>query len=173
MPMNAIRTSRLVLIPQTALHARELFAVLSDPLMYEFEPVPTAPYEAFEERLGRLESRASPDGSEIWLNWVVADPASGTLMGFVQATVTPGGSAYIAYMFNSRYWGRGFAREAVAAMIGEVIEKWRPLELRAVFKTANSRSRRLLAALGFEMLADDESAGPDETAMGLQVPTPR
>lgn len=146
--MNPIRTTRLMLEPQVAAHADEMFAVLSDPAIYEHENEPPASVEWLRERFRKLESRASADGSEQWINWVIRLPSSG-LVGFVQATVMPNGTAAIAYELNSRYWGRGIAAEAVRAMIDELVVRYHVAGLSAVLKETNRRSLRLLGRIGF------------------------
>ncbi len=76
----------VTLIPQTAAHAEEMFALLSDPALYEHEGEPPASLEWLRERFARLETGRSADGSEQWLNWVMALPGD-ALAGYVQATV--------------------------------------------------------------------------------------
>jgi len=71
------------------------------------------------------------------------------LIGYVQATVDPKGRAAIAYELSSAYWGRGLARQAVQAMISELVQRYQVHDLSAVFKRANLRSMRLLKRLGF------------------------
>lgn len=169
--MRTIETARLVLEPQTSAHADELFVVLSDPAIYEFENAPPASLEALRLRCRKLESRRSPDGEEAWLNWVARDRASGAAIGYVQATVWPDRSALVAYEFGSAWWGRGLAREAVAAMIASLRSIEGAGAVGAVFKRANFRSRRLLERVGMRA-ADDgefprEHAGPDEDALVL------
>ena len=100
--MRTVLTPRLCLEPQIAAHADEMFAVLSDPAIYEFENAPPASVEWLRQRFTRLETRRSADGSEHWLNWVVRLPSSG-LVGYVQATVSAGGNAAIAYELASRF----------------------------------------------------------------------
>ncbi len=78
--------SALALEPQTATHAAEMFEVLGDPALCEYENEPPASLAWLRARYERLESRHSPDGREEWLNWVVRLPGSG-LGGYVQATV--------------------------------------------------------------------------------------
>lgn len=147
--MRVLEAPGLVLEPQTRAHAEAMFAVLSDPAVYEYEMQPPASVGALRERFARLESRCSEDGREHWLNWVIRVP-DGDLAGFVQATVQPGGRAAIAYILGSRYWGRGIASRAVRAMIGELRERYGARELTAVLKHRNQRSLRLLERLGFE-----------------------
>jgi len=147
--MRSIATERLILEPQVAAHADEMFALLQDPAIYRYENEAPRSVELLRERFLRLETRASPDGAQTWLNWVVRLPAAG-LIGFVQATVHRDGSAGVAYVFGSAYWGRGLAYEAVHAMLRELAEHWRVGLARAVLKRSNLRSVRLLIRLGFD-----------------------
>ena len=116
LPMRSIATERLLLEPQVAAHAEEMFALLQDPAIYRYENEAPRSLELLRERFLRLESRVSADGAQTWLNWVVRLQGAG-LIGFVQATIRPDGSADIAYVFGSAYWGRGLAYEAVHATL--------------------------------------------------------
>src|SRR3989442_10656364 len=120
--MHVIETGSLTLEPQTAAHAEEMFAVLSDPAIYEHENEPPPSLEWLRTRFAQLESRRSANGQEQWLNWVIRLPSS-ELIGYVQATVDRNGRAAIAYELSSPYWGRGLARQAVQAMISELVER--------------------------------------------------
>ena len=146
--MHLIETATLTLEPQTLAHADEMFVVLSDPAIYEYENEPPPSRAWLRARFARLESRQSADGQECWLNWVIRLP-SAELAGYVQATVRPHGHATIAYELSSRYWGRGLARQAVQAMIGELVEHYQVDRLSAVLKRENLRSLCLLERLGF------------------------
>jgi [ribosomal protein S5]-alanine N-acetyltransferase len=134
--------------PQLAAHAAELYAVICDPALYEFiddkEPASEA---ALRERLLRLESRLSGDGTAHWLNWIVRNPA-GELVGYVQATVAPGHSAEIAYVIGRAYWRKGYAYAACAAMIGELRSSYGVTRLTATLDPANEASLALLRKLG-------------------------
>src|SRR4030081_2543719 len=72
--MNTVETGGLTLEPQTAAHAQEMFAVLSDPAIYEYENEPAPSLEWLRARFTELESRLSPNGQEQWLNWVIRLP---------------------------------------------------------------------------------------------------
>ena len=146
--MRAIDAGVLSLEPQTVEHAEEMFAVLSDPAIYEYENQPPASLEWLRTRFGKLESRRSTDGTEQWLNWVVRI-AGGGLIGYVQATVRADGSAAIAYELSSAHWGQGLARRAVEAMLVELVARYRVAAFVAVAKRENFRSLRLLERLGF------------------------
>ncbi len=125
-----------------------MFEVLSDPRIYEHENSPPDSVEALHRRFEFLERRASPDGLEHWLNWVIRLP-SGELAGYVQATVFQTAEAMIAYELNSRHWGRGLALSAVALMLDELTSSYGVQTFSAVLKRTNTRSLRLLEKFGF------------------------
>jgi ribosomal-protein-alanine N-acetyltransferase len=153
--MRTLWAGNLVLEPQVAAHAEEMFVVLSDPAIYEFENEPPWSVNEVREHFAELESRTSPNGREQWLNWVVRLPGS-QLAGYVQATVCPQGSATIAYEFSSAHWGRGYARQSLEAMIAELARAYAVTRLSAVLKKENHRSLRLLQRLGFTMASREE-----------------
>ena len=166
--MNTIRTARCVLEPQVEAHAPEMFEVLSDPAIYEFERVPPPSVARLAAGYRLRESRLSPDGREKWLNWVVRLP-SGALTGYVQATVLESGASYVAYEFASKYWRQGIGSAAVGAMLEELAQNYGVHTFVAVLKLANFRSMGLLRHLGFEAgaAADAETyeAEADEVVM--------
>jgi RimJ/RimL family protein N-acetyltransferase len=173
--MRTIDADPLTLEPQTVQHADEMFIVLGDPAIYEFENQPPPSVEWLRTRFGKLESRRSADGTEQWLNWVVRIAGAG-LIGYVQATVRTDGSAAVAYEFASAHWGRGFARRAVDAVLDELLEHYRVTTFFAVAKNRNFRSLRLLERLGFSpAIAGRHSMSgiePDEMLMFLEVERP-
>lgn len=171
--MRQIETARLKLEPQTAAHAEEMFAVLSDPAIYEYENEPPISLDWLRARLSRLESRQSPDGTQQWLNWAIR-LADGRLIGYVQASVFADRRAMIAYELGSAWWGRGLAHEATQAMIAELRDHYGVEAISAVLKGKNLRSRRLLERLGFVVASDtqahDAQIDADEILM-LKAPT--
>lgn len=173
MQMRALETARLRLEPQLSSHAEEMFAVLCDPAIYEFENAPPASLEELRARYRRLESRRSLDGRQRWLNWIVRESGSRCAIGYVQATVLPGDEALIGYEFASAWWGRGLAREAVTAAIAELAEFHGVRVVGAVFKQSNHRSQHLLQRLGMRSARADEFPGTlaaaDEAAMVMRA----
>jgi ribosomal-protein-alanine N-acetyltransferase len=146
-----------MLEPQLASHAAELFAVIGDPSLYEFIDVKEPKnVEALRERLARLESRLSPDGTEHWLNWIVRTTA-GEIVGYVQATVTPDHAAEIAYVFGRAHWGRGYGFAACSAMIGELGSTYGVTRITATLDPANAASVALLRKLGLGLAWSNEA----------------
>jgi RimJ/RimL family protein N-acetyltransferase len=166
--MRILEDAVVRLEPQVASHAPAMFEVLSDPAIYEHENAPPISVEWLRRRYERLETRASPDGAQRWLNWVIRVP-SGDLIGYVQATLCANHLAWIAYELNSRWWGRGLASAAVRLMCAELATAYGITVLAAALKSTNARSRRLLERNGFALAPDALRAGhdvePDELLM--------
>ncbi|HKO67308.1 MAG TPA: hypothetical protein VJU53_05840, partial [Burkholderiaceae bacterium] len=70
--MQTLVTPALTLEPLLASHAEEMFEVLSDEAIYQYLDY-EAPVSADHLRTvyQRLEARRSPDGQQVWLNWVI------------------------------------------------------------------------------------------------------
>ncbi|WP_256490349.1 GNAT family N-acetyltransferase [Ideonella oryzae] len=170
--MNPVAATVCVLEPLMAAHASEMFEVLSDPAIYEFENEPPASVDALRDRYRRLEARRSADGRQVWLNWVLRLP-DGHLAGYVQATVLQDGSAYIAYELGSRYWRRGIGSCAVGAMLVELKSQYTVSLAVAVLKAQNHRSRGLLQKLGFQRASPEDEArwrdSDDEVAFTMSL----
>ena len=146
--MNSLRTGSLLLEPQVAAHAADMFDVLSDPAIYEFENSPPQSRAWLEHRFAKLESRASADGTEQWLNWVIRLP-TGALAGYVQATVTQDRTAHMAYELASKYWRQGIGSASVSAVLCELEANHDVHAFAATLKARNYRSLSLLRSLGF------------------------
>ena len=153
--MKTVPATRCILEPQVEAHASEMFRVLSDPAIYEFENEPPRSEEELAARYKRLESRASADGQEQWLNWVVRLP-TGELAGYVQATVLPSRTGYVAYELNSKHWRQGIGSSAVAAMLSELCSTYGVETFFAVLKVKNFRSEALLKSLGFDRASEEQ-----------------
>jgi RimJ/RimL family protein N-acetyltransferase len=147
--MNTLRVGSLTLEPQLVAHAAEMFNVLSDPAIYEFESSPPESQAWLERRFAVLEARASAGSAEQWLNWVVRLP-TGALAGYVQATIDHNGMAQIAYELASRFWRQGIASAAVTAMLVELEACYGVRVAVATVKATNYRSLALLKSLRFE-----------------------
>ena len=149
MPMQAITTERLVLEPLTAGHADAIFDALADSTLYRYLDQPAPPSaDHLRRRYLRLESRLSPDGSQRWLNWVIRAHGEAPI-GYVQATVVAGRTAWIAYILSGQHQGRGYAREATSGMLAHLASVYRTERYLATVEADNRPSVRLLEALAF------------------------
>ncbi len=157
--MTELETERLQLEPLVRAHAVELFELLSDECLYRFipqDPFPTR--EALAARYRRLETRASSDGKEVWLNWAVRLKSSGACIGRVEATVRQDLSAQLAYELGVPHWGKGCATEACRRVLRMLFEEFGVMEVVAEVDTRNLASIRLLDRLGFQRGALKENA---------------
>lgn len=153
---ETIITPELTLEPLRRAHAEAMFELLSDTEIYRYlDYPPPASLEHLRNVYVQLEARASPDRNEAWLNWVIR-PHDHPLIGYVQATVTSNHSAYVAYVLASQYWGRGYARKAMHAMLEHLASARRVARYMATVEAENGRSIRLLQHLGFHQAAPHE-----------------
>jgi len=174
--MHTLSTSLCILEPLVAAHAHEMFFVLSDAAIYEFENEPPPSEAWLADRYARLESRVSTDGTQAWLNWAVRLP-SGELAGYMQATVLPSRAALVAYELASRFWRKGIGSSAVSTTLEELRSNYSVRLFVAVYKAANNRSQGLLRRLGFHPASAQHvvefGAEPDELVMVKPVATLR
>lgn len=143
-----LHTPRLRLEPLVAAHAAVLFGPLSDPSLYRFIPTdPPASLDALTARYRRLESRRSGDRLELWLNWVGL--AEGDPVCLIEASVLPERVVQVAYFTFAAHQRRGFAGEALKAVIDHLHVALGLISVRALLDTRNEASWRLLERLGF------------------------
>jgi len=154
-----IRTARLLLQPVRTAHADALADALADPAVYAFTG--GSPEDAlwWRTRLAFLEPGRSPDGRELWLNWVIELSATSEIVGYVQATVT-GASADVAYVLGTRWQGHGYALEATRAMIDHLMDDLGAEEIRAWIAENHIASQTV--ALGCGLVPTGEIDGDGE-----------
>jgi RimJ/RimL family protein N-acetyltransferase len=150
-------------------HAKEMFAVLSDFAIYEFENAPPESEASLALHYAKLESRRSPDGSELWLNWVIRLPG-GNVAGYIQAAILDNGLSLIAYELGSCYWRKGIGSAALAAVLIVLESHYSVRFHAAILKACNFRSFGLLHKLGFEVASEELASRfqyeSDEIVMG-------
>ena len=93
--------------------------VLADPALHEFVGGQPATVEELRQRYAAwVQGSGSTD--EVWLNWIVRDPADDAAVGAMQATVTEPRAtptAAVAWTIGAPWQGRGFAGEAAVALV--------------------------------------------------------
>ena len=117
-PTRAISTPRLDLVPLRPADADEMVEVLADPRLYSFIGGGPPDRESLRASYTRQSAGQSADGNEEWHNWIVRLRPDGTAIGFVQATIVDAGAvASVAWLIGVPWQGRGFAVEAVRALV--------------------------------------------------------
>ena len=151
---RTLETNRLLLEPLSEAYAHHLFAVLSDPRIYTFIPQ-DAPRSLLElqNRYKLLESRQSPAGDELWLNWAIQIRDCSSYIGLVEATILEDKTALFAYELNPVYWHLGYATEACLRVIEMLFSECEVKEIIAAVDTRNEASYKLLERLSFQRVA--------------------
>lgn len=151
---EAACTARLTLEPLRAEHAAQLFPLLADPRLYTYvDDEARASVALLAARFAELARGAPPEDNEVWLNWVMRRRADGAAIGTLQATLEPGGRAWIGYLLTPSAWGRGFATEACAWLVAELAQRYGSSEILASVDARNAKSIALLERLGFTRVA--------------------
>lgn len=164
--MECIETARTRLEPLAVSHADAMFEVLRDPVLYRYlDSQPHSSVEHTREVYARLSGRASPDGTERWLNWIVVPDGhehgrehGHVPIGFVQATICTASTAWIAYLLSPAMQGRGYATEAVVAMMAHLTRRYGIDRFLANVERDNRASIALLERCGLEPAGAAEAA---------------
>jgi RimJ/RimL family protein N-acetyltransferase len=118
---RVLHGERIDLLPQLAEHADEMFGILSAEGLYKHTGgEPPLDIEQLRQRFSMLESRCSPDGSQLWLNWVIRLNSEACLVGYSQATVT-NDAADLAWVIGEQWQGQGYATEATKLLVDELL----------------------------------------------------
>jgi RimJ/RimL family protein N-acetyltransferase len=110
-----IDTARLRLDPLTLDDGDDLFPVLNDPRLHTFTGGAPMTRDALGKWIAFVVPGHSPDGGEIWRNWVVRLREEGRAIGTTQATIV-GDEATLAWTIGTEWQGHGYAKEAAAAV---------------------------------------------------------
>ncbi|MGW1213607.1 GNAT family N-acetyltransferase [Streptomyces sp. NPDC002499] len=150
---TTIHTPHLDLLPLRVDHAPEMAEVLSDPALHTYiGGTPSSP-TALRARYERLVT-GSPDPSVTWLNWVLRHRTDTHLLGTVQATVT-GETAEIAWITGTPWQGKGYASEAVRALITWLTEQHVRTAI-AHIHPAHLASEAVARAAGLQPTAEEQ-----------------
>ncbi len=116
-------------------------------------------------------AQAGPDRPTTFLAFPAAgaeraEPAA--LVGLSGFTAAPA-SAMVHYTVDGAYEGRGYASEAVRAVLDYAFEAFALAEVSAYYHPANARSARLLERLGFRVVSVTPAVPGFEHLMKPQV----
>jgi len=139
-----IHTARLIVRAFRATDAADLYEYLADPQTYIFEP--GAPVTRDLARVMAMDMATSPDF------WAVEVAASGKQIGQLYLQhVTPLEllACELGYIFNPAYQHRGYATEAVVALVECAFAMRGMHRIYAHCNPANTASWRLLERIGF------------------------
>jgi ribosomal-protein-alanine N-acetyltransferase len=146
-----IETKRMFLEPLVTQHAEKLFSSLLDKRLYEFIPSePPNSVADLETRYRHLMVRRSPDGSQIWLNWVMRNRDKENFIGLIQATLFPDQTAKIAYMVFPKFWHKGYCKEGCSRILEHLFSDYNIMKILVEIDTRNVSSIKLAESLDFK-----------------------
>ena len=154
-PALPVRTPRLVLRPFTEHDLDPLLVIHSDPAAVRYVPYPprdrAAVAAVLDRKIANTAWRAEGDLLEI----AVALGGSGELVGDVLLALrsVEHETVEVGYIFAPQHGGRGYATEAVRALLGLAFDELGARRLVARVDDRNTPSRRLLERLGFRLEA--------------------
>ena len=111
------------------------------------------------ENTARIAFPYRPSDAEKWISGATADPdartylitlADDTIIGSCRLDVDEGPVADIGYWLGTRYWGKGYATEAVRALIDHAFTDLGHKALQSSVRVTNPDSRRVLEKCGFQ-----------------------
>jgi len=117
---DPLTSARLLLEPLThgAEVAGEMVAVLSDPSLYVHTGGGPPDLAELRNRYARQSRGVSPDGREVWFNWIVRTRSTGDAVGYVQVSlVQETGVADLAWVIGTPFQRRGYATEAARLVV--------------------------------------------------------
>lgn len=142
------RTTRLILEPITETHADELWSLFNNPELHQFVPFECLTLEKQKERFARWAKRRSPDGGELWLNWVARDRQTKKPIAHFQAGVKDDGIASVGYLVAKEFQRQGIAFEGLSAVFNYLRDQLSVREVKAWSDTRNLASHNLAKKLG-------------------------
>jgi len=143
-----LHTEQLRLEPLSAGDAGALFAILSDAEAMTFWHSPPLARPAIAAEIVAGQMAAMADGH--FLYWTVRrglDAIGSVDLSNLDFTHRRG---EIGFLFRRDQWGKGYAREAVGAVIDHAFGPLRLERLEARMLAANRRAKRLVQHLGFQ-----------------------
>ena len=148
--MRTIQTARLRLVPVTVGNAQELWDVLRQPHLRDYQDLPSVDLAHLRRMIEGRPRRLIPGafGRFEWLVCAVDEPGS---IGWVSLRMNDrdAGAAEIGYSIIVERRGRGLATEAAQALIEEAFERVDITTVRAYCVPENAASRAVLMKIGF------------------------
>lgn len=150
LPTPTLRTPRLLLRPFDEGDTEAIFLIFSNPRVMRYWDGPAWSSRAQAERFVAVSRRMEDDGTGARLAVVRAE--DGQLLG--QCSLFSWNPTYrsaeVGYCFDDAAWGRGYATEALGAVLQWAFDTLDLNRVQAALDTRNPASARVLEKLGFQ-----------------------
>ena len=148
--MKVLHAEHLTLVPVEARNARELWEVLNAPDLRKYQDIPRVRAEEFERQV-RARPKMLRPGATGRFEWLVKAGQPEDSIGWISLRVndrTPR-VGEVGYSLVVAARGRGYASEALGAVIDESFESAELDEIQACIVPENVASRAVLDRTGF------------------------
>ncbi|CAN5821586.1 hypothetical protein BH23ACT4_BH23ACT4_12160 [soil metagenome] len=145
-----IKTSRLLIRPFVSEDAQGLFERRNQPEVAEYQNW-TLPFslERAEEIAAENAAMDGPTNEEWWMA-AVCDPGNGEVLGDLALHLTQEGrTAEVGYTFSRDQWGKGYASEALGALVEYLFEDFGVTRVFGMLHPDNPASAMVMERTGF------------------------
>ncbi len=149
MTFTPLQTDRLLLRPVRASDAAVLAARRSDPDVAKYQTwIPPYPIERAEAMITELMAMDGPVDDD-WWTLTVADPSDTTVFGDLIVKLSwQGRTAEVGYNLDRSAWGRGYAVEAVEALVEYLFDTVQVTRVEGMLHPDNRASAMVLERVG-------------------------
>jgi ribosomal-protein-alanine N-acetyltransferase len=149
--MRTIGTPRLRLVPVTLENADQLWNVLQQPDLREYQDLPEVDRPQFR-RMVAARPRSLTPGSWGRFEWLIYIEGVEDAIGWASLRIAERSTSAgeVGYSILREYRGRGFASEALRGIVDEAFSSLEMRRVRAYCVPDNVPSRRVLRNAGFE-----------------------
>jgi ribosomal-protein-alanine N-acetyltransferase len=151
-PFPLLFTQSLFLRQMVSTDASDLFEQRSDPRMHEYTD--TSPDVSMDDTLVHLEKMIRGVKEDRWIIWAIEHCQSHKVIGSICIwnLNAEERSGELGYGILPAYQGKGFMKEALAAVLTYGFEKMNLSYLDAYTEAQNIRSQKLLESSGFHLI---------------------
>lgn len=148
--MKRLRTARLALIPVTSRNAAELWELLNEPDLRQYQDIPRMQSSEFARQVRARPKRLTGQATGRF-EWILQRLDTLALIGWISLRINDrvSGVGEIGYSLLAAERGYGFATEGVEAVLAEGFLTGELAEIQACCVPANEASRSVLGRLGF------------------------
>jgi RimJ/RimL family protein N-acetyltransferase len=140
-----LETQRLVLRAPQLVDGKAIAALANDRRIAENTARIPHPYRASDAESWIVDVNADMEGETYLITL-----ANGTVIGGCGFDMREGPAAEIGYWLGTKYWGKGYATEAVRALIDHAFTNLEHQALQSSVRVTNPGSRRVLEKCGFQ-----------------------
>jgi RimJ/RimL family protein N-acetyltransferase len=145
--ISVLETKRLVLRAPQLVDAKPVAAIANDRRIAENTARIPHPYRDADAENWIAGTNASPDSR----TYLVA-LKDGTIIGSCRLDLDEEPMPDLGYWLGTAYWGKGYATEAVRALVDHAFEDLGHTALHSSVRVTNPQSRRVLEKCGFQWI---------------------